>query len=119
MLAMTDVLSGSSVKVSPYTKGFQEAQMEPFAIFHTSGSTGFPKLVVITHGGLAACDSYQNAHVFGYARTQVDIFNGKRIFAGLSPYHAAGMFHLLAMPIFYGQSPSNGLKREISGTRSP
>lgn len=108
MLAMADILSRSSVKVYPYTKGFQEAQMKPFAIFHTPGSIVFPKLVVIVHGSMAACDAYQNAHVFGYARTQVDIFNGKRIFPGLPPYHAAGMFHSLAMPIFYGSIPVVG-----------
>ncbi len=108
MPEMTDILSGPSVMVYPYTKGFQQAQMEPFAIFHTSGSTGFPKLIAITHGTMAACDAYQSAHIFGYARTQVELFKGKRVFAGIPPYHAAGMFHLLATPTFYGSIPVIG-----------
>jgi len=105
MHELTEFLSGPSVQVYAYTKEFQQAQMEPFALFHTSGTTGFPKLVVITHGTMAACDAYQSAHIFGYAQTQVELFKGKRVFAGLPPYHAAGMFHFLAMPTFYGSIP--------------
>ena len=76
--------------------------MEPLAIFHTSGSTGFPKPIGITNGTMAACDAYQRSQVLGCAPSQVEIFKGKRVYAALPPYHAAGMFHLLAIPTFYG-----------------
>ena len=105
---LTKVLDSPLVPVYPFTSSFEEAQAEPFAVFHTSGSTGFPKIVTITHGAVAACDAFQNAHVVGYARTHVGIFKGKRVFAGVPPYHAAGTFHLLAMSTFYGSIPVIG-----------
>lgn len=57
--------------------------MKSFAIFHTSRSTEFLKLIVITHEIMAACDADQSAHIFGYDRTQMELFKGKWVFAGV------------------------------------
>lgn len=44
----------------PYNKTFDEAAWDPLLVLHTSGSTGFPKPVVVRHGMLAIADKYHN-----------------------------------------------------------
>lgn len=38
----------------PYEKTFDEARNEPLVALHTSGSTGFPKPIIWTHGWAAS-----------------------------------------------------------------
>ncbi|KAG8530651.1 uncharacterized protein KY384_004006 [Bacidia gigantensis] len=86
----------------PYTKTFSQARNDPFATFHTSGSTGFPKLVDSTHGSMAACDAFQLAPTSPTSTPSIaDIYKGRRVFAGIPPIRAAGMFQMLTMPAFY------------------
>ena len=44
----------------PYHKSFEEAEWEPLVVLHTSGSTGFPKPIVVRQGMLAIADKYHN-----------------------------------------------------------
>jgi acyl-coenzyme A synthetase/AMP-(fatty) acid ligase len=41
----------------PFTKTFEEAKNDPYLVLHTSGSTGFPKPIVETHGYAAVMDA--------------------------------------------------------------
>jgi acyl-coenzyme A synthetase/AMP-(fatty) acid ligase len=51
------LLADRGVAQVPYSKTFEEAEWDPAAVLHTSGSTGFPKLIVIRVGLLATCDA--------------------------------------------------------------
>lgn len=42
-----------------YTKTFAEAEWDPYVMLHTSGSTGFPKAVVVRQGMMAAYDLHR------------------------------------------------------------
>ena len=43
-------LDAAAVPASPYKKTFEQAKWEPLFVLHSSGSTGPPKPIIITHG---------------------------------------------------------------------
>lgn len=47
------------VQPFPYKKSFEEAEWDPFAVLHTSGSTGIPKPIITRQGMVALCDAFQ------------------------------------------------------------
>ncbi|RYP71484.1 hypothetical protein DL771_004739 [Monosporascus sp. 5C6A] len=44
----------------PYEKDFEEARDDPILVLHSSGSTGLPKPITMTHGSLAVLDNEKN-----------------------------------------------------------
>ena len=44
----------------PYNKTFEDAEWDPLLVLHTSGSTGFPKPIVVRQGMSAIGDKYHN-----------------------------------------------------------
>lgn len=97
-----------TARLYPYEKTIDHAWKEPFVALHTSGSTGPPKLTVLTHGTFAACDGFQSITSLGHPPTAIEALKGKRVFLGMPPSHAAGLFALLAMPVFYNVIPVMG-----------
>lgn len=55
------------VEPFPYEKTFEEAEWEPAAVLHTSGSTALPKPIVLTHGLLAINDVFRDTPDFNGA----------------------------------------------------
>ena len=50
---------------------------------------------------MAACDAFQNFPAQGYLPTFVEAMKGKRVLAGVPPFHGAGICLRLAMPVYY------------------
>ena len=50
---------------------------------------------------MAACDAFQEFPAKGYSPTFVEAMKGKRVLAGVPPFHGAGICLRLAMPIYY------------------
>ena len=98
---LDDLLDGPPVESYPYSRSFDQARHSPFVSCHTSGSTGFPKLITPTHGTMAACDAFQNLPAKGYSPTFVEAMRGRRVLAGVPSFHSAGIFLRLAMPVYY------------------
>lgn len=98
---LDDLLYGPPVEKFPYEKTFEEARHDPFVSCHTSGSTGFPKLITPSQGTMAACDAFQDLPAKGYPPTFVEVMKGKRVLAGVPLFHSAGIFLRLAMPVYY------------------
>ncbi|RYO84557.1 hypothetical protein DL764_009308 [Monosporascus ibericus] len=44
----------------PYEKDFERARDDPILVLHSSGSTGLPKPITMTHGSLAVLDNEKN-----------------------------------------------------------
>lgn len=86
----------------PYTKSFDEAKYDPFAVLHTSGSTGNPKPVVQTLGSLAAEDAFTALPSLGYEGTWPATSAGTRIYGAFPHFHCAGLHMLLSCSIFSG-----------------
>ncbi|KUI71888.1 Oxygen-dependent choline dehydrogenase [Cytospora mali] len=88
----------------PYTKTFDEAQAEPCLILHSSGSTGDPKLVTLTHGAFACTDNDRNVPVpkgrSPQNATQFNFEGGGKFFSCFPPYHLAGVHAYITLPIF-------------------
>lgn len=60
MEPLSDIYAGKNEDAFPYTKSYEEAKNDPFAVLHTSGSTGIPKPIVWTNAFIAVTDRYQN-----------------------------------------------------------
>jgi thioester reductase-like protein/aryl carrier-like protein len=62
---------------------------DTFVVLHTSGSTGLPKAINITHGLYATLDHQQHLESKGILNVQEWI--NREIFVTLPPFHAAGV----------------------------
>ncbi|KAL9046301.1 MAG: hypothetical protein Q9214_000832 [Letrouitia sp. 1 TL-2023] len=88
----------------PYEKCFEEARYETFVISHTSGSTGVPKIVEVTHGTFAAQDYFQTLPSQGAPPTILEIFKGIRMCLALPLFHAAAYFCFFSAPVYYNMT---------------
>ena len=92
---------GEMVHDYPFQGTFDELQDKTFVILHTSGSTGIPKPVFVTHGTFASNDAYQLIPSLGGRSTFVDYARGKRLFIAMPLFHAANI-GMVACTIFSG-----------------
>ncbi|KAK8199263.1 uncharacterized protein BKA78DRAFT_358465 [Phyllosticta capitalensis] len=95
----------------PYTKSFEEAKNDEIFIFHTSGSTGLPKVYTTTQGMQARIDK-TNEFKNDKPRIVVDMEPGSRIYCSIPVFHSAGMNLALSSTLHFGQifvyGPSKG-----------
>lgn len=106
---LDELLSATqSSRPYPYERDIGHASKEPFVALHTSGSTGLPKMTVLTHGAFAACDAFQRIPSLGHSPTIIESLRGRRAFLGMPLSLASGVFALLAMPVFYDVIPVLG-----------
>lgn len=80
---------------------FDELKDKTFVVLHTSGSTGIPKPVFVTHGTFASNDAHQLIPSLGGRPTFVDYARGKRLFISMPLFHAANI-GMVACAIFSG-----------------
>ncbi|KAF2999116.1 putative secondary metabolism biosynthetic enzyme [Neopestalotiopsis sp. 37M] len=79
----------------PYEKSFEQARDEPIVVLHSSGSTGLPKPITITHGSIGAHDNDHNLPVpDGRERSDSTVFtldgNDRRLYVILPFSHLGG-----------------------------
>ena len=86
----------------PYMKSFDEAKYDPFAVLHTSGSTGVPKPVVQTLGSIAVADAFTALPELGYEGTWPATSAGRRVYGAFPHFHCAGLHILLPVSLFCG-----------------
>ncbi|RYP29495.1 hypothetical protein DL767_006685 [Monosporascus sp. MG133] len=89
----------------PYTKTYEEAAQDPYLILHSSGTTGDPKPIVITHAAAAALDAHQLLpDVDGYTHC-LEVSapgDGVRFLTVTLPYHALSAQCALNLSVFGG-----------------
>jgi thioester reductase-like protein/acyl carrier protein len=66
---------------------------------HTSGSTGFPKPVEVSHGCIATIDAQQSLRDVDGRRVTTSFWANKTVYSALPPFHSAA-FNWLGFSIF-------------------
>lgn len=105
----------------PWQDEFSSLADKPFITLHTSGSTGLPKSVNVTHGLMATIDAQQLLpDVDGRSVTAVE-WARRPVYTALPPFHSAG-FNFFSYSVFQGtqlvigppdQPPSLGVVEQI------
>jgi thioester reductase-like protein len=92
-------------KYYPYEESFELVQDRPCLVCHTSGSTGFPKPIDMTHAALAVYDKQRNLPIIdGRQNLSYANFAGHTYYTAFPPFHLAGMVGLVIIPAFYDDS---------------
>ena len=108
-----DELLGAPSSVFNFHSTFEEAVTNPILVLHSSGSTGQPKPVVMTHGTFAVMDNDRNFPTVP-GRKNHDLtmwdFDGTagRIYEPFPYFHLAGFFNKVMVPLFTQAIPVFG-----------
>lgn len=95
-----DELLEPAVDSPPWNIEYGPELADPFVVLHTSGSTGPPKLVNVTHGLYATLDFHQYLAI-GDQSLNVREWAGRELFITLPPFHAAGL-NFFGWSVFHG-----------------
>ncbi|KAI0973343.1 acetyl-CoA synthetase-like protein [Xylaria arbuscula] len=103
---------GSSSPLYAYEKDFDKAENEPILVLHSSGSTGLPKPITMTHGSFAVMDNEKNlAEIPGRKRRDWSMWNfdgEARVFSVFPFFHLGGFMTFAFNPILNNASPVLG-----------
>lgn len=92
-------MSESTQQAAAWSSDYSRNFADTFVVLHTSGSTGLPKAINVTHGLYATLDNQQ---LLESSRTlNVQEWINREIFVTLPPFHAAGM-NFLGWSVFQG-----------------
>ena len=97
----------------PFRPKFDEAVRQPVVVLHSSGSTGLPKPVVMTHGTFTIMDNDRNfPTVAGRKNHDLTIWDFDRtpgrIYEPFPPFHLAGFFNKVVVPLYTTAIPVFG-----------
>lgn len=108
-----DELLEAEAPLFPYHPNFDEAVRHPVVVLHSSGSTGLPKPVIMTHGTFTVMDNDRNfPTVEGRKNHDLTIwdFDGtpSRIYEPFPPFHLAGFHNKIMTPLYTNAIPVFG-----------
>ncbi|KAK8000394.1 nonribosomal peptide synthetase [Apiospora arundinis] len=87
----------------PFNKTFEDAEWDPMCVLHTSGSTGLPKPIIVSHGMFSLLDAWKGAPKFEGRETAWNHYvpSAKRHFVAMPLFHAAGLYMSLMFSVYY------------------
>ncbi|KAI1264941.1 hypothetical protein F5Y18DRAFT_71444 [Xylariaceae sp. FL1019] len=115
-----DEMMMSSPDPVPYDNSFDECRNDPVVVLHSSGSTGLPKPITMTHGSFAVLDNEHNLREVPGRRKRdwsMWTFDGEaRVYTVFPFFHLAGFLSLTLQTIFMNASPVLGPPHLIPDT---
>lgn len=84
-----------------FEKTFDQARYEPLVVLHTSGSSGIPKPVTVTHGSIATMDAYHLIPSRGERDVLGPSFKGTRMLMTFPMFHMASFTLLVGLGVYY------------------
>ncbi|KAI1387789.1 acetyl-CoA synthetase-like protein [Hypoxylon trugodes] len=107
-----DEMINSTPEHYPYRKGFDEAKNDPILVLHSSGSTGLPKPVTMTHASFATLDNETNLpDVPGRTKRDTTIWNfdgEARVYSVFPYFHLGGFLTHNIYAVFMNAAPVLG-----------
>ncbi|KAL8951795.1 MAG: hypothetical protein Q9222_002244 [Ikaeria aurantiellina] len=100
--SLSQLLAEDAVPSYPFGKSFSEAKDDPVLVLHTSGSTGFPKPIIWTHGFFAAADSMMHKKPPPGRQSAVALASNTRLINTMPGFHAAGIGIMTYFAIWIG-----------------
>ncbi|QIW99163.1 hypothetical protein AMS68_004681 [Peltaster fructicola] len=97
--SLTDLLDAPPARTLRGTKDFDDCSDETFVILHTTGSTGQPKPVRITHGLISTIDAQQKLAEVDGRHVTAQRWANLPVYTALPPFHSAGI-NFFAYSIF-------------------
>ncbi len=112
-ISSLDDLLEAQGEIYPFNLTFDQAVWRPIVVLHSSGSTGFPKPVIMTHGTFAALDNDRNfPTVPGRRNHDLTVWDfdtpDARIYEPFPPFHPAGFLCKILVPLYTHTIPVFG-----------
>lgn len=98
---LDELLHSEKARPFLYQQSYEEAAEQPFLVLHTSGSTGLPKPVTITHGLMACIDAQKLLPPVGGRHVTSLNYRGNHVYTALPPFHSAGV-NFFGFSVFQG-----------------
>ncbi|EME43601.1 hypothetical protein DOTSEDRAFT_54369 [Dothistroma septosporum NZE10] len=88
---LEELLNPEAVECFRWERSLDDVAKEPFLVLHTSGSTGLPKPVSISHGLISTIDAQQDLQDVDGRCVTARRWAGISVYTALPPFHSAGI----------------------------